>query len=406
MSPSFSRPRAVFGAVAAAALAATGIVATAAGSNAASGEPAAVTIRGAGNPNAIPGSYIVVLAGQRSQAQTRVATQSLAASYDVKVKDQYDASIKGFSANMSEDQAKKLATDSRVAYVQQNQKITATQDNPPWGLDRADQRALPLDKKYEPSTDAKNVNVYIIDTGIYAKHQDFGDRASVGTDTVGDGQNGVDCMGHGSHVAGTIGGTTYGLAKAAKLIAVRVLDCKGSGSTESVVAGIEWVTKNAKKPAVANMSLGGGADDALDAAVKASVDSGVTYAVAAGNDNADACQSSPAKEPSAITVGATDDQDQRAEFSNYGKCVDLFAPGVDITSVGITGPDATAKMSGTSMATPHVAGGIALYLADHPDATPADVAKALVGNSTADKVGDPGTGSPNKLLYVGAPDQS
>lgn len=404
MSPSLNRPRAVLGAVAAAALAVTGIVATAAGSNAS--QPAPVTIRGAGNPNAIPGSYIVVLSGQRSQAQTRVATQSLAASYDVKVKDQYDSSIKGFSATMSDDQAKKLAGDSRVAFVQQNQKITVAQDNPPWGLDRADQRDLPLDKKYEPSTDAKNVNVYIIDTGIYAKHQDFGDRASVGTDTVGDGQNGVDCMGHGSHVAGTIGGTTYGLAKAAKLIAVRVLDCQGSGSTESVVAGIDWVTKNAKKPAVANMSLGGGADDALDAAVKASVASGVTYAVAAGNDSADACQDSPAKEPSAITVGATDDQDKRASFSNFGKCVDLFAPGVDITSVGITGPDATAKMSGTSMATPHVAGGIALYLADHPDATPADVAKALVGNSTADKVGDPGTGSPNKLLYVGASDQS
>jgi subtilisin family serine protease len=403
-TPGLSRPRAVVGAIAAAALAVTGVVATAAGSNAAQQAP--VTIRGAGNPNAIPGSYIVVLAGQRSQAQTRVATQSLATSYDVKVKDQYESSIKGFSANMSEDQAKKLATDSRVAYVQQNQKITVTQDNPPWGLDRADQRDLPLDKKYEPSTDAKNVNVYIIDTGIYAKHQDFGDRASVGTDTVGDGQNGVDCMGHGSHVAGTIGGTTYGLAKAAKLIAVRVLDCKGSGSTESVVAGIDWVTKNAKKPAVANMSLGGGADDALDAAVKASVDSGVTYAVAAGNDGGDACLDSPAKEPSAITVGATDDTDQRATFSNYGKCVDLFAPGVDITSVGITGPDATATMSGTSMATPHVAGGIALYLADHPDATPADVAKALVTNSTADKVGDPGTGSPNKLLYVGASDQS
>ncbi|MFD7155409.1 S8 family peptidase [Kribbella sp. NPDC059898] len=404
MSPSLSRPRAVLGVVAASALAVTGIVTAATGSTAA--QPGPVSIRGAGNPNAIPGSYIVVLAGQSTRAQTRVATQSLAASYDVKVKDQYDASIKGFSATMSEDQAKKLAGDSRVAYVQQNQKITVAQDDPPWGLDRADQRDLPLDKKYTPSTDAKNVNVYIIDTGIYAKHNDFGDRASVGTDTVGDGQNGVDCMGHGSHVAGTIGGTTYGLAKAAKLIAVRVLDCKGSGSTESVVAGIDWVTKNAKKPAVANMSLGGGADDALDAAVKASVDAGVTYAVAAGNDNADACQSSPAKEPSAITVGATDDQDQRAEFSNFGKCVDLFAPGVDITSVGITGPDATAKMSGTSMATPHVAGGIALYLADHPDATPADVAKALVANSTADKVGDPGTGSPNKLLYVGASDQS
>jgi len=244
--------------------------------------------------------------------------------------------------------------------------------------------------------------VYVIDTGIYAGHSDFGGRAAVGTDTVGDGQDGNDdCQGHGSHVAGTIAGKTWGLAKKANVVGVRVLDCQGSGTTESVVAGIEWVTANAKKPAVANMSLGGGADDALDAAVRRSVESGVTYAVAAGNESADACGVSPAREPSALTAGATDDRDGKASFSNFGECVDVFAPGVDIESVQIGSPDGFTTMSGTSMASPHVAGAAALYLGEKPDATPADVATALTTNATPDKVQNPGEGSPNKLLYVG-----
>ncbi len=362
-----------------------------------------VTIRGAGSPTAIAGSYIVILndtAATSTRSGVQATATSLATAYKATVKRTF-ATVRGFSATMTAAKAQRLATDPRVAYVEQNQRFRITEDDATWGLDRTDQHDLPLDKKYNAPNDGSDVNVYVIDTGIYAEHGDFGGRASVGTDTVGDGQDGKDCHGHGSHVAGTIAGEKWGLAKKATVFGVRVLDCQGSGSTESVVAGIDWVTQNAKKPAVANMSLGGGADDALDAAVRKSVAAGVTYAVAAGNENADACEGSPSREPVALTAGATDDTDTRAEFSNFGKCVDLFAPGVDITSVGISDPDATETMSGTSMASPHIAGAAALYLHEKPEATPEEVATALTTLATPDKVQDPGTDSPNSLLYVG-----
>ncbi|MFF9910288.1 S8 family peptidase [Streptomyces sp. NPDC013457] len=345
---------------------------------------------------AVDDSWIVVL----KDGSTR------AADLGVTPKHEYRSVLKGFSTTMSQARAAALASDPRVAYVEQNATVhmAETQPGATWGLDRIDQRDLPLSTTYTYGTQASNVTAYIIDTGIRTSHSEFGGRARVGTDTVGGGQNGQDCQGHGTHVAGTVGGAKYGVAKGAKLVAVRVLDCNGSGTTAGVIAGVDWVTANAVKPAVANMSLGGGANTSLDDAVKRSIASGVTYAVAAGNGNllglpARACNYSPARVPEAITVGATDSADKRASFSNYGTCVDLFAPGVSITSAWKDSDTATNTISGTSMATPHTAGVAALYLAANPTASPAQVSTALVDNATSGKVQNPLSGSPNKLLH-------
>ncbi|HZG43267.1 MAG TPA: S8 family peptidase, partial [Longimicrobium sp.] len=293
-----------------------------------------------------------------------------------------------------------LRNNPNVDYIEQDARVqaTATQSNATWGLDRVDQRALPLSGTYTYTPTGAGVNVYIIDTGIRLSHGDFGGRAVSGYDAV-DGGSADDCNGHGTHVAGTVGGSTYGVAKGAKLYAVRVLDCAGSGTNSGVIAGMDWVAQNHAKPAAANMSLGGGASQATDDAIQRMVSAGVTVVVAAGNENQNACNVSPARAANAITVGSTTNTDARSSFSNWGSCVDIFAPGSSITSAWYTSTTATNTISGTSMASPHTAGVVALYLQDNPSATPAGVASALINNSTANKVTSAGTGSPNRLLY-------
>ena len=367
---------------------------------------AAGTILGAGNPNAIPGSYIVVFKDGVA-AKADALTSRLAAAHGVTISHTYQYALHGFAGAMSERAARDLAADPAVAYVEQDGAVSlaATQTPvPSWGLDRIDQRDLPLDNSYTYPNTASNVRAYIIDTGIRITHQDFGGRAVWGTNTTGDGIN-TDCHGHGTHVSGTVGGSTYGVAKAVQLTAVKVLNCAGSGSFAGVAAGIDWVTGNhaAGAAAVANMSLGAaGSDTATENAVRNSIADGVVYAIASGNSNSDACNFTPARVAEAITVNASDINDNRASFSNFGTCTDIFGPGVNITSAWNTSDTATNTISGTSMATPHVAGGAALILGATPSLTPAQVATQMFNNATLNHIVNPGTGSPNRLLFVGA----
>jgi subtilisin family serine protease len=315
----------------------------------------------------------------------------------------YNRAIKGFSVRMNEQQALRLAEDPRVAFVEEDGVVSldAVQTGATWGLDRIDQRDLPLDGNYTFNATGAGVKAYIIDTGIRATHTQIAGRVISGFTAINDGLGTNDGNGHGTHVSGTVGGSTYGVAKNVTLVAVRVLDSSGSGTNSGVIAGIDFVASDhqAGQPAVANMSLGGGASSAVDTAVTNAVNDGVTFAVAAGNENQNACNVSPARAASAITVGSTTMSDARSSFSNFGTCVDIFAPGSSITSSWNTSDTATNTISGTSMATPHVTGVAALFLETNPTASPATVTAAIVNSSTPNKVSNAGTGSPNRLLF-------
>ncbi|MDA3450779.1 MULTISPECIES: S8 family peptidase [Acinetobacter] len=351
----------------------------------------------------IKNQYIVIL--NKDVGSSNEFAQGIAKQHGGKVLQTYDAVLKGFAIYLPD-----VAGTAFVEAMKKNPKVVSvendtimkidatTQSNPDWGLDRIDQRNLPLDSAYSYLQTGSGTTAYIVDTGILSTHQQFSGRVLSGYTAISDGNGTSDCHGHGTHVAGTVGGSTYGVAKNVSLVPIRILGCDGSGASSNVIAGLDWILKNGKKPAVVNMSLGGEANTSLDSAVENLFNNGYVMVVAAGNSNTDACSSSPARVSKAITVAATDNTDTRASYSNYGSCVDIFAPGSQINSSWIGSNTATKVLNGTSMATPHVAGVVAEMLQSTPTATPQTISTNLLNQASSNVVKNP-SGSPNRLLY-------
>ncbi|MGH1491624.1 MAG: S8 family serine peptidase [Acidimicrobiales bacterium] len=355
----------------------------------------------ASDGDTVAGSYIVVMNPDADTADAAEASDALERTVEAasgEVTQQYRTLLVGFAATMDAATVERLRASPFVSYIEQDSVVTKSGDqaNPVWGLDRIDQSDRPLDNNYHYDTDGSGVTVYVIDTGIRSTHNQLAGRVAGGRSFISGGPE--DCDGHGTHVAGTVAATTYGVAKQADVYGIRVLNCNGSGTTSGVIAGMNWVAANYSSPAVANMSLGGGASTTLDNAITAMFNAGILPVVAAGNDDANACNASPARAARAVTVASSTSADVRSWFSNWGSCVDLFAPGSSIRSLGIGNDNATVVYSGTSMASPHVAGVAALYLDANPNATPAQVTDAILGGTSNGKISDL-AGSPNKLLY-------